>query len=107
AASVSSTVCRLSLDSAGAAPRERAHLVQCGHRRVAWERREQRSVGPAEPHRFFWRLSGEKAIKESGCEPVATADTVQHVQIASGAGVAVALHPSHGAPAMPGRGVYF
>ena len=43
----------LSLNPRRAAPRERLHLVERRHRRVARKRRDERAVRPAEAHRFL------------------------------------------------------
>jgi len=77
---------------------KRPNLVQGGHRRIAWERREQRSMRPAEFHSLFWRLPCEDSVEEARRKPITAANPVVHVKLTLGGYVTLAVDPGHRAP---------
>ena len=87
-----------SLDSRGAAARQRANLFQGRHCRVARKRGQQRPVRPTEAHRLLGREALEEPIEQTGREAVTSAHSVQHIQLGDGRGVALTAHPGDRAP---------
>ena len=58
---------------------------------------------PAQLDCFLRRLAGERAVEKSRREPVTTADTIEHVQLARRRDMRLAIDPGHRAPIMPVR----
>src|SRR5580765_4895600 len=79
---------------------KRFHLLEGRHRRVTRECGQQRAVRPTELHCILFGFACEQPIEKPGRKSVATADTIQHVELARRCIVSFSVNPGHSAPTM-------
>src|SRR3954468_10890230 len=58
---------------------------------------------PSQFHSLLRISARQQAVKESGCEPVASPDPIEHVQFGSWSHIMLTVDPRHGAPTVPVR----
>src|SRR5690348_5513477 len=97
----------ITLNAGGAAFSEGEDLVKSGHGGIVGVGCDQCAMGPSEAYCFIFRFAREKTIEKSGGEAVASADTIQDIQLASRRGECLSIDPRDCAPGMAVRGVYF
>src|SRR5262249_45551471 len=90
----------LSLNACGAAFGQALDLIQGGHRCVAGEGGQQRTMCPAETDRLLGLLAREQTVEEARCEAIAATDAVVNIQFHGGGREGLPVNPGNRAPAM-------